>query len=55
MVFPHEASFEDDMYIRRNREHVALIREEKMLISTSTYEQIRFDTYFNTFSCKKWH
>lgn len=55
LVLPHEASFEDDMYVRRNRQHVALIREEQMLVSTSTYEQIRFDTYFNTFSRKKWH
>lgn len=54
ILYPSSATFEEDLYFRRNRAHVILNSEEKFLETTNCYDSINFDTYFNTFSYKKW-
>ena len=54
IVYPHTPTFEEILYARFNREHVALIGEENSIVSSNCYERIGFDTYFNTFSVRKW-
>ena len=55
IAFPKGAVFEEELYVRCNREHVAVIGEDNILIASNTFSQIHFDTYFNTFSRKKWN
>lgn len=43
-----------NMYVRLNRNNVKIIGEEDMLVSENCYQAIRFNTYFNSFSRKKW-
>lgn len=54
IVYPHSASFEEELYVRFDHAHVALVGECNKIVSSNSYKQIRFDTYFNTFSIKKW-
>ncbi len=54
IVYPTGATFEEDMYIRRDWNGVALIGEERTMRTFDNLNVVKFDTYFNTFSLAKW-
>ena len=54
LVFPDCSIFEDALYYRGNRTHIAMIWEEHKIVSRSCYQPIKFNTYFNSFSYGKW-
>lgn len=54
IAYPSGGVFEEDLYIRRDRSRTNCIGELQFLETKNSYDTIRFDTYFNTFSYKKW-
>lgn len=54
IVYPNGATFEEELYVRRNMAGVVLLSEEHKIESHQCFDKIAFDTYFNTFSLKKW-
>ena len=54
IVYPSAATFEEEMYVRRDKSGVTLLGEEGKIETSQCLTTIKFDTYFNTFSYKKW-
>lgn len=54
IAYPSGATLEEELYVRRNTSSVAVIGEHHTIEAISGLNDIRFDTYFNTFSIKKW-
>ena len=54
LTYPDGAEFNENMYVRCNHAHVALIGEEHQIVSSNYRGQIGFDTYFNSLSYQKW-
>lgn len=54
ILYPSSATLEEDLYVRRNRSGVTLCGEESIIKTDHCYDIIKFDTYFNCFSYKKW-
>lgn len=54
ILYPSAATLEEDLYVRRNRSGVVLCGEESVIRTNHCYDTIKFDTYFNCFSYKKW-
>lgn len=52
--YPQGGTFEEELYVRRTKSGVSLLGEEHKVITHGCYDEIAFNTYFNTFSVKKW-
>ena len=54
LLYPKDDGLDREMYVRCDADHVSLIGEEHRIVSSNCYEPISFDTYFSSFSYKKW-
>ena len=54
IAYPYGGTLEEELYIRRNRNGTICMGEERTIKVINSCDVIKFDTYFNTFSYKKW-